>query len=76
MPPQPRARTSAEIRASIEETRRELSYSVNDLQGKVKQLTDWRTKLAANQQKAVVGAAVAGFVIGGGIGAFVGLFRR
>jgi prefoldin subunit 5 len=69
-------RTSAEIRASIEETRRELSYSVTDLQSKVKELTDWRTKLAQNQQKAIIGAAVAGFVIGGGIAAIGGLFRR
>ena len=72
----PAPRTSAEIRASIEETRRELSYSVNDLQSKVKELTDWRTKLARNQQKAIIGAAVAGFVIGGGIAAIGGLFRR
>ena len=69
-------RSSAEIRASIEETRRELSYSVNDLQSKVKELTNWRAKLAQNQQKAIVGAAVAGFVIGGGIAAIGGLFRR
>jgi hypothetical protein len=72
----PVQRTSAEIRASIEETRRELSYSVNDLQSKVKELTDWRTKLAQHQQKAIIGAAVAGFVIGGGIAAIGGLFRR
>jgi hypothetical protein len=69
-------RSSAEIRASIEETRRELSYSVNDLQSKVKQLTNWRAKLAQNQQKAIIGAAVAGFVIGGGVAAVGGLFRR
>ena len=69
-------RSSAEIRASLEETRRELSYSVNDLQSKVRELTDWRSRLAANQQKAIVGAAVAGFVIGGGIAATIGLFRR
>jgi dienelactone hydrolase len=74
MPPE--GRTSAEIRASIEETRRELSYSVNDLQSKVKQITNWRAKLAQNQQKAIIGAAVAGFVIGGGIAAVGGLFRR
>jgi hypothetical protein len=73
MPPQ---RSSAEIRASIEETRRELSYSVTDLQAKVKELTDWRTRLAANQKNAIIGAAVAGFVIGGGIAATFGLFRR
>ena len=69
-------RSSAEIRASIEETRRELSYSVNDLQSKVKELTNWRAKLAENQQAAIIGAAVAGFVIGGGIAATIGLFRR
>jgi hypothetical protein len=69
-------RSSAEIRASIEETRRELSYSVNDLQSKVKELTNWRAKLAENQQAAIIGAAVAGFVIGGGIAAALGFFRR
>jgi dienelactone hydrolase len=73
MPPQ---RTAAEIRASLEETRRELTFSVNDLQSKVKELTDWRTKLRQNQQTAIIGAAVAGFVIGGGIAATFGLFRR
>lgn len=73
MPPQ---RSSAEIRASIEETRRELSYSVNDLQVKVKEITNWRAKLAQNQTQAIVGAAVAGFVIGGGLAALSGLFRR
>jgi hypothetical protein len=69
-------RSSQEIRASIEETRRELSYSVNDLQSKVKEITNWRAKLAENQQTAIVVAAVAGFVIGGGIAAVGGLFRR
>lgn len=70
------ARSSHEIRASIEETRRELSFSVNDLQSKVREITNWRAKLAQNQQAAIVGAAVAGFVIGGGIGATIRLFRR
>jgi hypothetical protein len=69
-------RSSAEIRASIEETRRELSYSVNDLQSKVKELTNWRARLAENQQTAIIVAAAAGFVIGGGIAAIGGLFRR
>jgi hypothetical protein len=70
------ARPSHEIRASIEETRRELSYSVNDLQSKLREVTNWRAKLAKNQKAAIIGAAVAGFVIGGGIGATFGLFRR
>ena len=70
------SRSSHEIRASIEETRRELSYSVGDLQSKLRQVTDWRSKLARNKKTAIIGAAVAGFVIGGGIGATIGLFRR
>jgi dienelactone hydrolase len=70
------ARSSHEIRASIEETRRELSYSVGDLQSKIREVTNWRAKLAQNQQTAIVGAAVAGFVIGGGIAATIRLFRR
>ena len=69
-------RSPEEIRTSIEETRRELSYSVNDLQAKVREITNWRAKLAENQQAAIIGAAVAGFVIGGGIAGVVGLFRR
>ena len=69
-------RSSQEIRASIEETRRELSYSVNDLQSKLREVTNWRAKLARHQNTAIIGAAVAGFVIGGGIGATVRLFRH
>jgi Protein of unknown function (DUF3618) len=69
-------RSSQEIRASIEETRRELSYSVNDLQSKLREVTNWRAKLARNQKAAIIGAAVAGFVIGGGVGATIELFRR
>jgi dienelactone hydrolase len=57
------------IRASIEETRRELAFSVNDLRSKVAELTDWRRQLAENRTGALVGAAVAGFVIGGGVAA-------
>ena len=70
------ARSPAEIRGQIEETRRELVFSVNDLRSKVMQLTDWRGQLARNRQTALVGAAVAGFVIGGGVAATVSLLRR
>jgi len=69
-------RSPAEIRTSIETTRRELAFSVNDLRAKVNTLTDWRRPLAENRQAAIVGAAVAGFVIGGGIAATVSLLRR
>lgn len=69
-------RTPEEIRASIEANRRELGTSIERLQQEVAVLTDWRRHLVVHQKKAVVGAAVAGFLIGGGIGAIGGLFRR
>jgi hypothetical protein len=69
-------RSPAEIRSSIESTRQELGLSVNDLRSKVTALTNWRRPLNENRQAAVVGAAVAGFVIGGGIAATVSLLRR
>ena len=68
-------RSPEQIRASIEATREELTYSLNDLQSKVAEMTDWRSKLRANRQQVLIGAAVAGFVLGGGLGAVVGLFR-
>ena len=37
------------------------------------ELTDWRRQLAENRKAALVGAAVAGFVIGGGVAATVSL---
>jgi hypothetical protein len=61
------------IRASIEETRRELAFSVGDLRSKVAELTDWRRQLVDNRRTALIGAAVAGFVIGGGVAATVSL---
>jgi hypothetical protein len=70
------ARSPQQIRSSIEETRRELAFSVNDLRSKVTELTNWRKQLAENREKALVGAAVAGFLIGGGVAATVGLIRR
>jgi hypothetical protein len=70
------ARTPEEIRASIEANRMELGTSVERLRNEVAVLTDWRGQLARHQKPAVIGAAVAGFIIGGGIAAVGGLFRR
>ena len=64
------------MRASIEETRRELAFSVNDLRSKMAELTDWRRQLSENRTTALVGAAVAGFVVGGGIAATFSLLGR
>ena len=69
-------RNPLEIRASVEETRQELAFSVNDLQSKVRELTNWRGQLQQHRKQVIIGAAVAGFVIGGGIAATFGLFRR
>ena len=69
-------RSPEEIRRSVEATRQELTFSLNDLQAKVTELTDWRSQIAKNRQPIVIGAAVAGFVIGGGIAAALGVFKR
>jgi hypothetical protein len=68
-------RSPAEIRALVQDTRRELEFSLNDLQSKVTELTDWRRQLIGNRKKVLIGAAVAGFVIGGGVAAAVSIFR-
>lgn len=62
-------RTPEEIRASIEQNRLELGQSLEKLRGEVEQLTDWRSQLRSRQQQLTIGAAVAGFVLGGGIAA-------
>ena len=71
----PQSRTPDQIRSEIQETRRELAFSVNDLRSKVTEITNWRKQLADNREAALATAAVAGFVIGGGVAATVSLFR-
>jgi hypothetical protein len=68
-----RSQSPEMIRASIEETRRELAFSVNDLRSKMNEITNWRGQLVRNRKAALVGAAVAGFVIGGGVAATISL---
>jgi len=74
--PDAQGRSSEQIRRSIEATRGELTYDVKELQGKVTELTDWRARLRENRQPVIVGAAAAGFILGGGLAGFFGLFRR
>ena len=70
------SRTPTEIRASIEANRAELAQSLVRLRGEVTELTDWRKQINLHQKQVLIGAAVAGFVIGGGIAGITGLFRR
>jgi hypothetical protein len=69
-------RTPEEIRRSIESNRAELALSLGRLRGEVAEVTDWRKQISRHRKQAIVGAAVAGFVIGGGLAAVGGLFRR
>jgi hypothetical protein len=69
-------RTPHEIRASIEANRTELAHSLERLRGEVAEVTDWRKQIVAHQKQVLIGAAVAGFILGGGIAGVVGLFRR
>jgi hypothetical protein len=67
MPAPPR--TPEEIRSSIEGHRQDLGTSVEKLRVEVVRLTDWRSQLRRYEPQALIGAAAAGFVIGGGIAA-------
>ncbi len=70
-------RTPEQIRASIEQNRQELGSSIAVLRAEVTALTDWRQQLRDHRREALIAAAVAGFVIGGGIAGVTGvLFGR
>ncbi len=69
-------RRPEEIRASIESNRKELGVAVERLRSEVVEVADWRKQLRVHQREVVIGAAVAGFVIGGGIAGLLGLLRR
>jgi hypothetical protein len=67
------SRSPEEIRRSIEANRAELGVAVEKLRAEVTRATDWRSQLRKHRREVLVGAAVAGFVLGGGIAAFTGL---
>jgi hypothetical protein len=66
-------RTPEEIRRSIEANRAELGMAMDKLRGEITRTTDWRAQLRRHRREILIGAAVAGFVLGGGIAAFTGL---
>lgn len=63
------SRTPEQIRDSIEANRAELGTAVEQLRVEVVKLTDWRGQLRRYEPQVLIGAGVAGFVIGGGIAA-------
>jgi hypothetical protein len=57
-------RTPAEIRRDIELKRRQLGTSVENLRGRVNELTDWRRQAEEHKEQLIMGAAAVGFFIG------------
>lgn len=73
---QPAARrTPDQIRASIAQRQGDLAGSLTELRHEIVAIADWRAQINRNRGKVLAGAAVAGFVLGGGIAALVGRRR-
>jgi hypothetical protein len=66
-------RSPEEIRRSIEANRAQLGLAVERLRGEVTAATDWRAHFQRHRREVLIGAAVAGFVLGGGIAAVTGM---
>jgi uncharacterized protein DUF3618 len=66
-------RSPEEIRRSIEANRAQLGMAVERLRGEVSAATDLRAHFQRHRKEVLIGAAVAGFVIGGGIAAVTGM---
>jgi hypothetical protein len=60
-------RSPEEIRKSIEANREALALSIERLRGEVAEITDWRKQLSQHQRPAMLGAVLAGFLLGGGL---------
>ena len=58
-------RSAVQIRADIEAQRRDLGRSVEVLRGRVAELTDWRRQVREHKRELAIGAAIAGFAVGG-----------
>jgi hypothetical protein len=57
-------RSPAEIRRDIELKRSQLGTSVENLRGRVNELTDWRRQAEQHKDQLIMGAAAVGFLIG------------
>ena len=65
----PAPRSPEQIRDSMERNRKELGTAVEQLRVEVVKLTDWRSQLRQYEPQVLIGAGVAGFVLGGGLAA-------
>jgi hypothetical protein len=65
----PAPRSPEQIRDSMERNRKDLGTAVEQLRVEVVKLTDWRSQLRQYEPQVLVGAGLAGFVLGGGIAA-------
>jgi hypothetical protein len=66
-------RAPEEIRRSIEANRAELGLALERLRAEVAEVTDWRKQINRRRREFLIGAAVAGFVLGGGVAALSSL---
>jgi len=57
-------RSAAEIRRDIDVQRRQLGGSVEQLRGRVTELTDWRRQVEEHRSQLITAAAVVGFAVG------------
>jgi len=71
-----RARTPDELRGDLDQRQGELANSLTDLRREIVSIADWRAQINRTRGKVLAGAAVAGFVLGGGIAAVIGRRRR
>ena len=57
-------RSSQQIREDIQRQRQQLGTSVDQLRGRVNELTDWRSQVEEHREQLIKGAAVVGFLVG------------
>jgi hypothetical protein len=72
----PVARTPEQVRADIQAEREQLAQAVEHLRDSLGQATDVAGKLKAKLPLVAAGAASAGFVLAGGVGATMRYFAR
>jgi hypothetical protein len=70
------SRTAEQVRSEIEQEREQLASAVEQLRDELGEATDIAGKLRTKLPLVAVGAASAGFVLAGGIGATMRYFAR